>query len=393
MEKKKKKGENAPAIRRCSVGGQAVMEGVMMKSDVGIAMAVRRSDGKIIKSYQKFRSKAQKGTFWGLPVVRGVVAFVESLKTGMDTTTKSAELLGESFEEEPSKFEKWLADKLHIDIMSAMTAVAAVIGVALAVGLFMFLPQLIASLIFGKASGGADKYYVWRSLLEGVIRVGIYVGYLFAVSGIKDIRRVFMYHGAEHKTIACYEAGVEELTPENAQKYKRLHPRCGTNYLFLVMAISILVLTAVDIVMHVLGFPPEGMSRALRFLIRFGVRLVALPLIAGVSYEVLRAAAKTDNWLTKIIRAPGMALQLITTREPELDMLEVAIYSIYLAMGEKNPLEEKKLAEEAARKAAEEAAAAAAAAAETEPSDTEPSAEPSDTEPDSEPAPTAPDEA
>ena len=365
----KEKPTQSP-IRRCSVGGQAVMEGVMMKSDVGIAMAVRRADGKIVKSYQKFRSKAQKGTFWGLPVVRGVVAFVESLKTGMDTTTKSAELYGEGFDEEPSKFEKWLADKLHVDIMNVVTGVALILGVALAVGLFMFLPQFIAALIFGKAaSGAADKYYVWRSLLEGLLRVGIYVGYLFAVSGIKDIRRVFMYHGAEHKTIACYEAGEEELTPENAMKYRRLHPRCGTNYLFLVMAISILVLTVIDVIMHVLGFPPAGMGKAAAFLIRFAVRIICLPLIAGVSYEVLRAAAKTDNWLTRIVRAPGMALQLITTREPELDMLEVAIYSFYLAMGEKNPLEEQKLAEEAAAAAAKaqaEAANAVNEAAETE---------------------------
>ncbi|MBO4562842.1 MAG: DUF1385 domain-containing protein [Clostridia bacterium] len=357
--KKKKAAEPAPAIRRCSVGGQAVMEGVMMKSDVGIAMAVRGTNGNIVKHYTKFKSKAQKGTFWGLPVVRGVVAFVESLKTGMDTTTKSAELLGESFDEEPSKFEKWLADKLHIDIMDAVMGVAVVLGIALAVGLFMFLPQLIASLIFGKAvSGAVDKHYIWRSLLEGGLRLAIYVGYLFLVSCIKDIRRLFMYHGAEHKTIACYEAGVDELTPENAMKYKRLHPRCGTNYLFLVMAISIIVLTIVDIVMHSLGFPPEGMNRVAAFLIRFLVRIIFLPIIAGISYEVLRGAAKTDNWFTKAVRAPGMALQLITTREPEPDMLEVAIYAFYLAMGEKNPLEEKKLAEEAARKAAEAAEAA-----------------------------------
>ena len=356
-----RKKDKAPAVRRCSVGGQAVMEGVMMKSDVGIAMAVRRPDGSIVKSYEKFRSKAQKGTFWGLPVVRGVVAFVESLKTGLNTTSKSAELLGEGFEEEPSRFEKWLAEKLHIDIMDAVMAVAMVLGIALAVGLFMFLPQLIASLIFGKAvSGAADKNYIWRSLLEGGLRLAIYIGYLFLVSCIKDIRRVFMYHGAEHKTIACYEAGEDELTPENAMKYKRLHPRCGTNYLFLVMAISIITLTAVDIIMHALGFPPEDMGKAAAFLIRFGVRILFLPIIAGLSYEVLRAAARTDNWLTRIIRAPGMALQLITTREPELDMLEVAIYSFYLAMGEKNPLEEKKLAEEAAKKAAEEAAKKAA---------------------------------
>lgn len=355
MDKKpnsKTKQAEKPAIRRCSVGGQAVMEGVMMKSDVGIAMAVRRPDGKIVKSYEKFISKAQKGTFWGLPVVRGVVAFVESLKTGLNTTSKSAELLGEGFEEEPSRFEKWLAEKLHVDIMSVVMGVAMVLGVALAVGLFMFLPQFIASLIFGKAASSAeDVNYVWRSLLEGGLRLAIYIGYLFLVSTIKDIRRVFMYHGAEHKTIACYEAGVDELTPENAMKYTRLHPRCGTNYLFLVMAISIIVLTLVDIVMHSLGFPGADLSKAAAFIIRFAVRLLFLPVIAGISYEVLRGAAKHDNLLTKIVRAPGMALQLITTREPELDMLEVAIYSFYLAMGEKNPLEEKKRMEEEAAKA------------------------------------------
>ena len=371
-----KKKETAPAIRRCSVGGQAVMEGVMMRSDVGIAMAVRKPDGSIAKSYKKFVSKAKKGTFWGLPVVRGVVSFVESLKTGMDTTSKSAEMLGDSFNEEPSKFEKWLAEKLKIDVMDAVMAVAIILGVALAIGLFMFLPQLIASLIFGKAAEGAqDANYVWRSLVEGGLRLMIYVGYLFLVSCIKDIRRLFMYHGAEHKTIACYEAGVEELTPQNAMKYKRLHPRCGTNYLFLVMAVSIIVLTLVDILMHSLGFPPADMAKPLAFIIRFVVRILCLPLIAGISYEVLKAAAKKDNFITKAARAPGMALQLITTREPDEDMLEVAICSFYLAMGEKNPLEEKKLREEAEKKAAEEAAKAAEAPAEAEPQEEEKPAE------------------
>ena len=363
----KKEKNKEPVIRRCSVGGQAVMEGVMMRSDVGIAMAVRKPDGSIAKSYKKFVSKAKKGTFWGLPVVRGVVSFVESLKTGMDTTSKSAEMLGEGFEEEPSKFEKWLAEKLKIDVMDAVMGVAIVLGAALAIGLFMFLPQLISSLIFGKAaSGAADANYIWRSLVEGGLRLLIYIGYLFLVSLIKDIRRVFMYHGAEHKTIACYEAGEDELTPQNAMKYKRLHPRCGTNYLFLVMAVSIITLTLVDILMHALGFPAEGMAKPLAFLIRFGVRILALPFIAGISYEVLKAAAKTDNWLTKAVRAPGMALQLITTREPTEDMLEVAIYSFYLAMGEKNPLEEKKLKEEAERKAREEAEKAKAEAEKAE---------------------------
>ena len=343
------------------------MEGVMMKSDVGIAMAVRRDDGKIVTSYKNFKSKAQKGTFWGLPVVRGVVAFVESLATGMKTTTESAEMYGESFaDEEPSKFEKWISKTFKVDIMDAVTAVAVVLGVVMAVGLFMFLPLFIAQLIFGKVPAGeVDQYYVWRSLLEGVLRVVIYVAYLFAVSGIKDIRRVFMYHGAEHKTIACYEADEEELTPANAMKYRRLHPRCGTNYLFLVMAISILTLTVVDIVMHVLGLPPQELNGVAKFLIRFVVRILFLPIIAGLSYEVLRWAAKRDNAFTKIVRAPGMALQYITTKEPTEDMLEVAIASFYLAMQEPNPLEEKRKAEEEARKAEEAERASAEAAEET----------------------------
>ena len=338
------------------------MEGVMMKSDVGIAMAVRREDGKIVKSYKSFRSKAQKGTFWGLPIVRGVAAFVESLSTGLKTTTESAEMYGESVaEEEPSRFEKWLSKTFKVDIMNVVLGVAMVLGVLMAVGLFIFLPTLISGLFFSGKS-------LWRTLVEGGIRVLIYIGYLFAVSAIKDIRRVFMYHGAEHKTIACYEADEEQLTPANAMKYRRLHPRCGTNYLFLVMAISIFVLTIVDAVI-LYGFNFDVLkqtdSKILDFLFRFGVRIVCLPLIAGISYEVLRWAAKRDNWFTKIVRAPGMALQYITTKEPTEDMLEVAIASFYLAMQEPNPLEkqeeeeekekEKEAASEAVEKAVENA--------------------------------------
>ena len=264
-----------------------------------------------------------------------MVAFVESLSTGMKTTTESAEMYGESFaDEEPSKFEKWLSKTFKVEIMDVVMTVGVILGVALAVGLFIFLPQLISGIIFGSEAS------LWKSLVEGLLRVAIYVGYLFAVSGIKDIRRVFMYHGAEHKTIACYEADTEELTPKNAMKYKRLHPRCGTNYLFLVMAISILVLTIVDAVLTY-GFKVKIDNKILAFLFRFGVRLLCLPLIAGISYEVLRGAAKKDNWFTRIVRAPGMALQYITTKEPTEDMLEVAIASFYLAMGEPNPLEVK----------------------------------------------------
>ena len=316
-------------MRRCSVGGQAVMEGVMMKSDEGIAMAVRRADGKIVTSFTPQTTRAKKGTFLGLPVVRGVVALFESLSNGLSMTTESAKMYGEDLfdDEEPTKFEKWLSKTFGKSIESVILGVGVVLGIALAVGLFVFLPVLLSSLIFGE-----DKS-IWRSLVEGLLRVAIYVGYLLAMSGIKDMRRLFMYHGAEHKTIACYEA-EDELTPANAMKHKRLHPRCGTNYLFLVMAVSIFVLTIVDVVFQY-GFGIEIDNKALAFLFRFGVRILLIPLIAGLSYEVLRWAAKKDNWFTKAVRAPGMGLQLITTKEPTEDMIEVAMAAFYIAMGER----------------------------------------------------------
>lgn len=306
------------------------MEGVMMRSPTGIAMAVRRADGKIVTQFKKQTTKAKKGTFWGLPVIRGCVAFVESLVTGIKTTADSANMYGEDAfaDEEPSKFEKWLAKNLGKNIEDVVIGVALVLGVLLSVGLFVFLPQLISSLIFGEGKS------IWRSLVEGVLRVAIYVGYLFACSGIKEMKRLFMYHGAEHKTISCYEA-EDEFTPSNAMKHKRLHPRCGTNYLFLVMAISILVLTIIDAVLQ-FGFNVHIENTVLAFLFRFIVRIICLPLIAGISYEVLQAAAKKDNWLTKIIRAPGMGLQLITTKEPTEDMIEVAMAAFYIAMGERS---------------------------------------------------------
>ena len=316
-------------MKRCNVGGQAVMEGVMMKSEEGIAMAVRRADGKIVADFKPQTTRAKKGTFLGLPVVRGVVALFESLSTGLSTTMDSAKMYGEDIfeDEEPTKFEKWISKTFGKSIENVIIGIGAVLGVALAVGLFIFLPQLISSLIFGEGRS------VWRSLVEGLLRVAIYVGYLLAMSSIKDMRRLFMYHGAEHKTIACYEA-EDELTPENAMKHKRLHPRCGTNYLFLVMAISIFVLTVVDVVFQY-GFGLTIESKPLAFLFRFGVRILLIPLIAGLSYEVLRWAAKKDNWFTKAVRAPGMGLQLITTKEPTEDMIEVAMAAFYIAMGER----------------------------------------------------------
>ena len=300
--------------RVSSVGGQAVMEGVMMKSPTGVALAVRRADGTIATKYDGWATKAKKGTFLGLPIVRGVVTFIETLSTGMNTLTESAKLAGEDIEEEPTKFEKWLSEKLGKSVESIVIGLAVILAIALSVGLFFLLPLGISSLIFGKAASVAG---VWKSLTEGLVRLIIFIGYLLLCSRIKDVKRTFMYHGAEHKTIACYEA-EEELTPENAAKHSRLHPRCGTNYLFLVMAVSILFFAAI------------GWNAS--FAVRLAMRIAFLPVVAGLSYEVLRLAARYDNWFTRIIRAPGMALQRITTKEPTPDMLEVAIAAFNLAM-------------------------------------------------------------
>lgn len=332
----------------CSIGGQAVMEGVMMKSPTGVAMAVRRADGTIATSYDNWTTRAKKGTFLGLPIIRGVVTFIESLSTGMTTLTESAKLAGEDIDEEPTRFEKWLSEKLGKSVESVVVGIAVLLAVVLSVGLFFLLPLGISSLIFG---GLADVAGVWKSLTEGLIRLIIFIGYIMLCASIKDVKRTFMYHGAEHKTIACYEA-EEELTPDNAMNHSRLHPRCGTNYLFLVMAVSILFFAAI------------GWNAS--FALRLVMRIVFLPIVAGLSYEVLRFAAKYDNAFTRIIRAPGMALQRITTKEPTEDMLEVAITAFNLAL---DPNYNNKQADAAAAETnaeAEEKAEAAQAPAKAE---------------------------
>ena len=332
----------------CSIGGQAVMEGVMMKSPTGVAMAVRRADGTIATSYDNWTTRAKKGTFLGLPIIRGVVTFRESRSTGMTTLTESAKLAGEDIDEEPTRFEKWLSEKLGKSVESVVVGIAVLLAVVLSVGLFFLLPLGISSLIFG---GLADVAGVWKSLTEGLIRLIIFIGYIMLCASIKDVKRTFMYHGAEHKTIACYEA-EEELTPDNAMKHSRLHPRCGTNYLFLVMAVSILFFAAI------------GWNAS--FALRLVMRIAFLPIVAGLSYEVLRFAAKYDNAFTRIIRAPGMALQRITTKEPTEDMLEVAITAFNLAL---DPNYNNKQADAAAAETnaeAEEKAEAAQAPAKAE---------------------------
>lgn len=255
----------------------------------------------------------------GLPLIRGCVNMVVMLKMGMETLDKSTQMLG-VMEEEPSKFEKWLADKLGANIDKVVMAVAMVLAVALSLFLFVALPSGAATLV-----GMATDNRLLINLVAGVVRIAILVGYMAAISLVPDIKRVFMYHGAEHKTVYCNEAGLP-LTPENARKFSRLHPRCGTAFLFLVMIISILVGAVAEEVLALFGIEKLG------FLARFARSLLTLPIVTGVSYEVLKGLAHAgDHVIVRALRWPGMMLQHLTTREPDDSMLEVAIASMKAA--------------------------------------------------------------
>ena len=299
--------------KKTSIGGQALIEGIMMRGPFLTSMATRLPDGSIdVETWNTHKGGQKAHWTRRVPFLRGIFNMVDSMVVGYGCLMKSAEKAG--VEEEPTKFDKWLEEKLGDNLMKVLGGVAVVLGVALAAVLFIFIPTGLSSLLKPLLGAG-----IGLSLFEGLIKVIILVGYMWLCSRMKEIHRVFEYHGAEHKTIACYEAD-DPLTPENAMKHSRLHPRCGTNYLFLVMAVSIVFFAVV------------GWNES--FWLRLLSRIVFLPLVAGISYEVLKLAAKYENIFTKIIRAPGMALQYITTKEPTADMLEVAIASFNLAMSE-----------------------------------------------------------
>ncbi len=357
-------------MKYTDIGGQAVIEGVMMRSEKGTALVVRRGDGSLAKEFHRTKTRYKKGSFPTWPVVRGVYAFVKALSDGMTITTRAAEMLGEE-EEEPSKFEKWLAKRFNKSAMDVVKWVAIVLAVIMAIGLFFLLPigaVSLLELIFGKIGA------VWSAVVQGVVRLAVFLLYIWGISKIKDIRRVFMYHGAEHKTIACYEAELP-MTPENAAKCTRLHPRCGTNYLFLTMAVSIVVTTAVSALCTLIpGFTAwHDASGANRLLFRLA-RIVLIPLIAGVSYEVLKAAAKHENLVCRIARAPGLWLQHLTTKEPTLDMLEVAIASFEMALHP--PKQDIVFDEKAAKKSAPEPQPEASEPQPDQPEASEPQPEP-----------------
>jgi uncharacterized protein YqhQ len=311
-------------IHITSIGGQAVMEGVMMRGPFKTVVAVRKPDGEIEKKIDDNGTKT-RNAFFKLPIVRGCVNFVDSLVIGMKALMYSASFVDiEDEEEEESKFDKWLEDKLGDKLKDAVIYFSVFISIIFSVGLFMLLPAFLTK---GAEALGAKipfisavtETHVFTSLFEGIIRMAIFLGYMALVSQMKEIKRVFEYHGAEHKTIACYEAG-EDLTIENVKKYTRFHPRCGTSFLLFVMIISILIFALLP------RF--DGFSGIVSTLLRLVTRLALLPVVAGLSYEVIKWAGRSKSKPVCALSKPGLWLQRLTTREPDETQIEVAIESI-----------------------------------------------------------------
>ncbi len=305
---------------KTSIGGQAVMEGVMMRGPFKTAVSVRKSDGEIVTKVDDNGTK-KRWKIAKLPVVRGCINFVDSLVIGMKALMYSAEFVElEDDEQTESRFEKWLEDKLGDKIKDVVIYFAVFLAIIMSVGLFFVLPFLILSLIqmIPFISNISDNS-LFVSIVEGVIRMAIFLAYMTLVSNMKEIRRVYEYHGAEHKTIACYEAG-EELTVENVRKHSRYHPRCGTSFLLFVMIIGIIVYAFLPKI--------DGFSIIVNKLISLGTRLLCLPIIAGLSYEVIKWAGRSKSKCVGLLSKPGLWMQKLTTREPDDEQIEVAIASM-----------------------------------------------------------------
>lgn len=303
---------------KTSVGGQALIEGVMMQGPRGVATAVRKTDGTIVTEHHEVKHLKDKSKFFAIPIIRGVVAFIESMITGYKMLMYSAEVSGlEDLDDvEMNKFEKWLTDKLGDKFMDVIMFIASLLGFALAFAIFFYLPNLAFK---GLNLLCHQSLFDWQGAIEGCIKIVIFVVYMLLVSQMKDIKRVFKYHGAEHKSIACYESGME-LTVENVKKCSRFHPRCGTSFMFVMLILSIIVITIFSRFV-----PQEYKSNAVLWTF---IKLPMVPIIMGIGYEFIRYAGKHDNILVKVLSAPGLWMQRITTKEPEDDIIEVGIESL-----------------------------------------------------------------
>ena len=303
------------ACRRNKVGGQAVIEGVMMKKGEEVSLAMRKEDGSVEVHKSKFVSAKTKHKWLNIPLLRGVIGFVESMILSFRTLNKSTEVL----EIEDDKKTKDKEEKSGGAMTLLVTTISMILGVGLAVLLFMWLPGTLTKLL-EKLTGPLNFYL--KAAIEGVLKIFIFVAYILLATLMKDIRRVFQYHGAEHKSIACYEAGME-LTPENAKKCTRFHPRCGTSFMFVMLIIGIVT----------------GMFIPVwdNMLLRAAIKLAILPLIMGVGFEIIMLCGKHENIITKIVAAPGLWMQRITTKEPDEAQLAIAISAIKSSMPEEFP--------------------------------------------------------
>ncbi len=326
---KKTKEPDALACRRNKVGGQAVLEGVMMKSGERVCIAVRKPDGSIEKQTDSFVSVRKKHKFLNIPILRGAINFIEMMKLSFSTLSKSGEMLGT--EEEETRFEKWLRKKFGKSIMVVIMPISIILALALSVGLFFLLPTYATKGIEYLIGSPLDGWL--KSIIEGVMKIIIFICYLLLVSLMPDIKRTFMYHGSEHKSIFCYEHGLP-LTVENVRTQRRFHPRCGTSFMFVMILIGVLIGILI---------PWDWAnvdSKILSSLIRTGIKLLLLPLTCGIGYEFLMYAGKHDNAIVKIFSAPGLWMQRITTKEPDDSMIEVAIAALKGAMPEEFPEED-----------------------------------------------------
>ena len=297
-----------PTDFRTSIGGQALIEGVLMRGPEKQAITVRKPDGELEVKVEPLKLVKDRYPILGLPFIRGVVTFLDSMVKGMQAVTDSASFLPEDEQEQPGALDRWIEKHFSSETAEKLIiGVAVVLGILLAVGLFILLPTVLAGL-FSKV---APNYLV-RNLLEGVLRIVIFLLYLFLVTRMSDVKRMFAYHGAEHKTIFCYERGLP-LTVENVRPQERFHPRCGTSFLFVVVIVSILVFSVV---------------RWSNVWLRMVFRILLLPVVVGISYEINRWVGRHDNVLSSILSWPGKQLQHLTTFEPDDDMIECAISSL-----------------------------------------------------------------
>lgn len=313
---------------KTTIGGQALIEGIMMRGPEKDAVVVRGKDGLTL---EVTRRKVRKpGSFATWPFVRGVVNFFDAQIAGVKALMYSADLSPDETEEEPSKFDQWLEKKLGNEkFQKLIVGFAVFLGIALSVGLFFLLPMII-----GGFFDGVVKSTLGLNLIEGLVRIVIFLVYMFLISRMGEMKRVFAYHGAEHKTIRCYEAGLP-LTVENVRKQTRLHPRCGTSFLLVVMVISILIFSVASSVL-LASVPALDAMRGdfLYRLIMIVFKLLLLPLVVAVTYEINRWAGRNDNAFTRVLTFPGMWLQNFTTNEPDDSMIEVGITAVEAVLPE-----------------------------------------------------------